>query len=540
MADMPTCVLAGNRRTTDRANTVAGVVRLADSWALVTIVCLACWAFMRWAFFLGFEGSDDMFYARFAVLWHHAPTNQWEVRLLGNALIGLAVRLLGYSAWSPAVPSLVASLVVLFCTLYGCYRFATVRHAWWAGLFVATLPVEVCGATIVSAHSVMAGFMAAGTLAFVLAPDSRRARLIASVCLPMGVLAHLIGLYYVGSLLAAALLVDRRRFARTMLMVCVSGALFMAADMFAFHTAYGDFLHRYRTTMPQRIEPETDLLHRHLDLESILWSLQQLTITKHLGVALAVVWVGAFSCYRRLNQPIRVLLWASLISWLYLSFGSYVPWSYRPFYRCARYLHPIVPALAIAFAAVVMQVRSRRLRYAMALGVPGIGLLLLSLSGSWGQNMITSRELADYARRHPERRFVADLHTLNEIYVINGFETPRNLWGTMDTASEHFMDPQIRRLAALDASNCDAILVNPLNVARTPSFAAILDARAGAVCYETERAYRPICRVIPWLERLDWSLRRPGARVQQLAPPGSAVTSSRPAQDSSNACLTQR
>jgi hypothetical protein len=66
------------------------------SWILVTLTCLVVWGIVRWVFFVGFEGSDDLFYVRFASLWHRVPANQWEVRLLGNAFIRVCVKLFGY------------------------------------------------------------------------------------------------------------------------------------------------------------------------------------------------------------------------------------------------------------------------------------------------------------------------------------------------------------------------------------------------------------------------------------------------------------
>ncbi|MBI4580645.1 MAG: hypothetical protein HY718_13135, partial [Planctomycetes bacterium] len=112
--------------------------------------------------------------------------NQWEVRLLDNALIGISVRVFGYHEWAAALPPLCASLTILLTVLAACRKLGTVGQAWWAGLVAAVLPVEVTNATIISAHAVMAGFMAPGTLAFVLAPESTRARRVAAVCLPLG------------------------------------------------------------------------------------------------------------------------------------------------------------------------------------------------------------------------------------------------------------------------------------------------------------------------------------------------------------------
>ncbi|MBI4580646.1 MAG: hypothetical protein HY718_13140 [Planctomycetes bacterium] len=38
----------------------------ARSWTVVTALCLGVWLLVRMVFFVGLEGSDDMFYLRYA------------------------------------------------------------------------------------------------------------------------------------------------------------------------------------------------------------------------------------------------------------------------------------------------------------------------------------------------------------------------------------------------------------------------------------------------------------------------------------------
>ncbi|MBI4580966.1 MAG: hypothetical protein HY718_14765 [Planctomycetes bacterium] len=105
---------------------------------------------------------------------------------------------------------------------------------------------------------------------------------------------------------------------------------------------------------------------------------------------------------------------------------------------------------------------------------------------------------------------------MNEIYVLNGLKTPPNMAGTADFGQSHYLDPLARRAKVLTPATCDAVLINPLNVERTPSFAGLVAGRLGPQQYATVPEYRPICRFAPLLRSLPWAVRRPAARVHQF------------------------
>jgi hypothetical protein len=142
-------------------------------------------------------------------------------------------------------------------------------------------------------------------------------------------------------------------------------------------------------------------------------------------------------------------------------------------------------------------------------------LLMLSLNGSWGENKTISRELLHYAISHQGQQFVTDVHTANEIYVINGMRTPPNVAGTADFGRTHYLDKSIRLVAEISPSSCDAFLINPLNVRRTPSFAAMVEPCLGFLEFETDTRYRTLCEWIP-LFRGNWAVRKPPAQAYRL------------------------
>lgn len=491
------------------------VSSIANSWVCLASICFAVWILLRYACFVGYEGSDDMFYARFAALWNHTPINQWEARLLGNALLRLSMLAFGISEWAAVVPAMLASLTTLATALLACRWLGSIRHAWWAGLLIAILPIDIRNATMISPHPVMVSLMAVGTIAFLFAGTSWKARCLAALCLPLGVIAHYNGSYYVASLLLAALLVDWRRYAKSVLTVAIAGMLIMLGEMLVFHFAYGNFLLSLRLSSPDNLRLTGDLLESRLTLSMIAWSIQQVVVGQPFGIVLLVTTVGTILCYRQLSASLRILALASLMFWLVLNFGSYVPWDYRPFWRNHRFMHPLVLPVAILFATFMVQTAGRRaVQLAGAVSLASC-LLMLSLNGTWGENKTISRELLYYALSHQGQQFVTDLHTANEIYVLNGMRTPPNVAGTADFGRTHYLDKSIRLVAEINPSSCDAFLINPLNVERTPSFAAMVEPCLGLLEFETDTRYRALCEWVP-LFRGDWAVRKPPAQAYRL------------------------
>jgi hypothetical protein len=488
---------------------------------VVTLACLAVWALARWFFFVGYEGSDDLFYTRFAALWNRTPINHWEARLLGNALIGVCLGIFGVHEWAGTLPALGASSIILVTAILTCRLFGTLRQAWWAGLLVAVMPLEVGNATTVSAHAVMVGLMAAGTLAFLLAGDSPKARWTAAACLPLGVIAHYNGSYYVASLLLAGLLIDWRKYARPVGWVVAGGIVALALEMLTFRLLFGEATLGLRLSSPSTLQAHGASTVRSLSGSMIVWSLQQGFAGKPFGVALAAAAVGTVCCYRRMPQPLRILAVAALCFWLVINFGSYVPWEYRPFWRNTRYMHPLVMPVAVLLAVVLAETKGRYLASLCGLATVTACVFLLALAGSWGQNVRISRELLEYVRLHPDQRFFTDIHTANEMYVLNRLETLPNLIAGAEYGRSNYLDKRIQLVHGRPGARCDAVLINPLNSQRTPDFEALVTSCLGPIQYETRSGYRTICEWIPPFRVKDWAVRKPPARVHCLRHPAT-------------------
>ncbi len=497
-----------------------------SAWVTVVTTCLAVWLLMRVVFFVGFAGSDDLFLLRYAMFWDRTPVNGWEARILGNALTAASIRVFGYSQVAAALPSLVASLTVLACVLAFCRRLGDVRSAWWAGLLAAVLPVEVDMATSISPHMIMSAWMAIGTLAFLRAPESARAKYAAALCLSLGVVTHLAGLYYVASLAIASLWVDHRRYLIPTVTTALVGVAMVAIDVALFHFVFGDAFLRFRLGV-SAVAHETPIMPTNIqggfNPEFVLWPIRNLLFSKAFGVSLVVVLTGAWWIRRRLDASARILLITVALSWIWMSFGSAVPWAYHPFERIMRYLQPCSLAVVLLFAIVVTMSHYQRFSKAAGSAVLAICVLNLLGSGSWDQNTHVSSELLSYVHRHPQMRFVTDYHTLNEMYAANGMKTVPNVATTEDIPRSRLLDRQAALLVADGADQCDAILVNPLNLARTPEFASYVRRHGGRLRFETKPTYRRICLLFPWLSERPWALRKPPAQVFECKSPGPTL-----------------
>ena len=272
-----------------------------SAWIAVVATCLIVWLLMRVLFFVGIAGSDDLYVLRYAVLWDRIPVNGWETRLLSNALTAASIRLFGYSELASALPSLAASLTILVCVLAYCRRYGNVRSAWWAGLLVAVLPLDVDMATAVSSHTIMSAWMAVGTLAFLRAPESKRAGYVAALCLALGVVTHLAGVYYVASLVIASLWIDHRRYVIPTVTLALACVVVIATDLAVFAIAFDDPLLRFRLSLgamatEQPILPE---VNGAFNPEFVLWPIRNALYSKAFGLALVVVLIGGWWSRRR-------------------------------------------------------------------------------------------------------------------------------------------------------------------------------------------------------------------------------------------------
>jgi hypothetical protein len=210
--------------------------------------------------------------------------------------------------------------------------------------------------------------------------------------------------------------------------------------------------------------------------------------------------------WRRLERWERVLLLAALLYFLWLGYGTQVPWAYRP--RTRHFHYFIVLALPVGALLVPLIARFCKRYAAVAL----VGLVVashalgLAAGGRWGRNVEVARALLAHARAHPAGTFLTDVATLNEMYALNAFRMPANVVCVADErAARHLLVNAgvPRERWQLRRAEVDAALVNHERVDRPPDapFRAFMEvAQKGRVEWRQTTAvkavFRPVARLV--------------------------------------------
>jgi len=495
-----------------------GKAESTHSAVSVVIACATIWLLMRIFFFVGLAGSDDLRYMRYAALWDRIPANTWEARLLGNGLTAVSMAVFGRNEVAAAIPSMLASAAVLGCVLYWCLRRQSSHYAFCAGMLVAVLPLDVEMATTVSPYMIMVAFMSIGTVLFVMRTETLRWRVLGAAFLGLGFVTHFAGVYYVAALCAAALIVDFRRYWSSAWLAVGACALFLCIEIGVYHAVFGAPFARFHACLAETgyIKPiMPQLVDGSWNLEYFTWPIRNLLFSKGLGIALILVVLAGALRYRALEAPDRILLLTIAGFWLWMSYGSEVPWRYVSFDRIGRFLQPLTVAIAILFAVLIGTRRSWWLSSTAISLVFVVCVLNLMGGGPWGQNVHVSGELLAYARANPRKTFVTDYRTLNEMYILNGVKHVENVVGIDDGHRSRLLDWTTDVLREDQAvTTVDEILVNRMNLPHAEAFGTFLSRHGGAMVHHTGVAFRQICYLVPPLRDHKWAQRRPPAIVR--------------------------
>jgi len=391
---------------------------------------LLVWFGMRLVFWVGYAGADDQYYARYAYLLHRPPMNHMEYRLPTIFALRAGYLLLGPSEAGACLAPMLGSLAILasVAAFVGWPREMNWK-ATGAVLLAAVIPIDVNYASYPAPAIITGGLLAVGTV--LLVRGNLPLRLLASMGLATGFMTNFLAFYYVAILCFTALAADVRRYwPAVVATVLVSGAM-LAAECAAYEWIQGDALARFRTFGVQTGEHGLPLEGRAggSAVRFFLMPLEILVFTKHFGFDLLVMTVGGFFAWRRLSLEQRILLAATFGYWLWLGYGTNVPWAYRPPSRGMHYYTPLILGASVLPPIALGHLFARRQRLGMAvLGLMlAVHVLCLAGSGRWGQRVDVSRELWNYVRRHPQQEFLADVYTMNEMYLAAGFQLPENV-----------------------------------------------------------------------------------------------------------------
>jgi len=183
-------------------------------------------------------------------------------------------------------------------------------------------------------------------------------------------------------------------------------------------------------------------------------------------VDLILLAVSGIVAWRRLELEQRILLCSSLGLYLWLGYGTQVPWAYKPVWRQFHYYFPAMLAVACVLPFALRHAGQNRVWVArgVVMFAVFVHLVYLVAGGRWGQDVDVSRQLLRYAMDHPTQRFLTDVVTMNHMYVLGGFQVPHNVVCLNGPAVEKHLllnkEPPGRPRWAFSVGDIDGILVN--------------------------------------------------------------------------------
>lgn len=410
-----------------------GARQHAPIWRMVLSLALVglAWLITTAVFWRGYVGSDDFFYARYAYLLHRLPINHWEFRIPAILAMRACFKVLGPTEIAAALPTLLTSLCMLAAVAW--YVGWPAKLNWRTQLSVllaATFPMDVALRSLPGANYFAAGIVALGAVCML--KRGRWTPYIGAALLSLAFATHEGMLWYIAAFCLAALAFDRRRFWKPVLTCVLISASLLAVECTTYKILLGHPLIRFQTAaaaatdLPLGYDPD---LHMG-GFRFWAWPvLENLVFSHVLGIYLILLLVTGLAFWKKLSLTDRILFVAMFAAWFWWSYGTSVPWVYKPFFRQVHGYGFLVFGTCILLPTTMgFLLRSRR---TLAVGLialaAAVHVALLTTAGHYGQNTVVARRLLAYSRQHPERQFLTDVGTWNELYVLGGFRLPPNV-----------------------------------------------------------------------------------------------------------------
>ncbi|REJ68736.1 MAG: hypothetical protein DWQ31_07130 [Planctomycetota bacterium] len=489
----------------------------------------AAWLASTYVFWMGYAGTDDIFYARYANSLHRLPLNHWEYRLPAVYLMRLSIFLFGPTEFAAALPTLLSSLAMLASVawLIDWPR----RPTWQANcgmLLFCFMPLDISFRSYPNASYIAAGMLAVGSVAML--KGSRLVQYLGAGLMAVAFLTHEVSFFYVAIFCLTALAFDRRRYWYPVIAcVAFSGGLF-AIEAAIYYSITGEAFARYTRASAAIgvLEAGRDVRVGASPLSFFLWPLKNVLFCKQLAFSLLLLFGSGLLVFGKLRKEQKILLAVMILFWAYLGYGSLVPWTYKPLGRAWHYYYLLVVGIAALLPYTLTLALGERERLSRAILLFTLVALVgcAAAGGRWGQNVDVSRELLAYAQAHPEKTFLTDVNTMNQMYVWGGFQLPENvICLNGEPVEKHLLinkEPEDTPRYEFPRQEYDAVLLNLEGFVERKPFANFQEVRQ-SLTGEREVIVPPRYRLVflPWLlvaEPRDFMIRSRGGAVVHLDP----------------------
>jgi hypothetical protein len=397
---------------------------------LAIVVTVALWVLVTLLCWVGYTGEDDLMYARYAYLFHRAPTVWWEFRMPAILAIRASFLLFGPSEFAAAIPSLLSSLAILLSVAWfvGWPRTLTWQTQ-SAVLVAAFIPIDVGFRSYPAAHQIAAGLLAVGTAC--LLKGGRQTKVVGSVLLAMAFMTHEISIFYLGLLCMICLFFDARTYLRPVVWCAAAVVIFVAVESVVYLWWLGDPLARFKMSAggAASVSPGDDPDVGLSGLSFYLWPVRNVVFAKHFGIDLLLLMVCGVFAWPRFDRTQRILFTTTVAVCLWLGYGTQVPWAYSPLSRQYHYYNSLTLGIAALLPFAIGYALQQRARMAVAVIALALSVHVASLavSGRWGAPVGVARALLHYADEHRGETFLTDVNTMNQMYVLDGFRMPDNV-----------------------------------------------------------------------------------------------------------------
>lgn len=516
-------MIAIYRRNLDSINAAIWNTKQAQISAVLVISIV--WLLFLFLFFEGFCGTDDFKYLRFAYFWDHYPQNHWEARIIYNILLRLSLITFGFNEIAAAIPTIIGSLLLFVAIFLIAWKSSKgIKFVWIAGTLGSSLPyIVLC--TTPNARPLATGFF---SLAFALLLFSKDKKLVvlAGSVLGIAVATHLSLLSCAGIALLA-LPISRANSWRNSLLAFIAMLIsFTLSDLMIYALWTGDPLYRFHViSSTHMITLDSDPNAReilktdgNLNIMFFIKPIRDLFFSKLFALLLGLAAIGGVLIRRHLTLQYRALLFYLCLAWVWQSFGSQSPTAYKPFPGTTPYWGGLILPTIVLAAEVLCLVNKKPRLIIITTFLVAINLGILSLSGSWGQSVDMSKELLSQMNIETDVAFVSDDTTIEQLFVINGFSPPTNLFLT--PVSKENVEVNVTKLHDnIFAANHIKLMVNELNFGNPPDISDIwVRTHYGKEVYRGYPVYRLLTYLLPESYRRNhsWTVRRPAVKIYTL------------------------
>jgi len=357
----------------------------------------------------------------------------------------------------------------------------------------------------------------------------KRTQFVGAAFLALAFVTHETTFFYTAILCLTSLAFDRQRYWRPVLACVLISACALVVECATYNALLGDPFARLKTSsgtttdLPIGYDPDTGIG----GVRFVLWPIvENLLRSKSFGLYLLILLLSGISAWSTLAKEQRILLATVFLTWAWLGYGSQVPWAYKPLYRQVHYYGFVVFGVSALLPATLAYVcaKRRKLAQGAVIAAVAVHLAIVMAEGHWGQDMDVSGQLLRYASEHQDQTFLTDVSTMNDMYVISGFQLPENVVcingpaveGRLQVNKEPAGSPTFR----FPERSVDGVLVN-LEKLHTrggeAEFVRYLDEQTGQRTRIVPVRYRLACRpLLAFVEPRGFMVKSQGGEVVQV------------------------